>query len=99
MPRSLRRNRAATYYRRRNTTVSLPEHLSTTAPPRAEANQVLEHIRALPDAYSETLIMRFVLGMTGPEIADHTGRTHGSVRVNLHRGMALLREALSSEEV
>jgi RNA polymerase sigma-70 factor (ECF subfamily) len=30
--------------------------------------------------------------MTGPEIAAHTGLTHGSVRVNLHRGMQMLRE-------
>jgi len=39
----------------------------------------------LPDAYRETLILRLVEGMTGPEIAARTGLTHGSVRVNLHR--------------
>jgi RNA polymerase sigma-70 factor (ECF subfamily) len=32
--------------------------------------------------------------MTGPEIAARTGLTHGSVRVNLHRGMQQLREIL-----
>jgi RNA polymerase sigma-70 factor (ECF subfamily) len=32
--------------------------------------------------------------MTGPEIAERTGLTHGSVRVNLFRGMRLLREKL-----
>ena len=32
--------------------------------------------------------------VTGPEIADRTGLTHGSVRVNLHRGMELLRASL-----
>ena len=30
----------------------------------------------------------------GPEIAARTGLTHGSVRVNLYRGMQLLREKL-----
>jgi len=35
-----------------------------------------------------------VLGLTGPEIAARTGLTPGSVRVNLHRGMKLLRERL-----
>jgi DNA-directed RNA polymerase specialized sigma24 family protein len=30
--------------------------------------------------------------MSGPEIAARTGLTHGSVRVNLHRGMQQLRE-------
>jgi RNA polymerase sigma-70 factor (ECF subfamily) len=32
--------------------------------------------------------------MSGPEIAERTGLSPGSVRVNLHRGMAKLREAL-----
>jgi RNA polymerase sigma-70 factor, ECF subfamily len=61
---------------------------------RAAGLAALEAIRSLPDAYREPLILRFVEGMTGPEIAQHTGLTHGSVRVNLHRGMQLLREKL-----
>jgi DNA-directed RNA polymerase specialized sigma24 family protein len=32
--------------------------------------------------------------MTGPEIASRVGLTDASVRVNLHRGMKLLRERL-----
>jgi RNA polymerase sigma-70 factor (ECF subfamily) len=32
--------------------------------------------------------------MTGPEIAARTGLTPASVRVNLHRGMKLLREKM-----
>jgi len=32
--------------------------------------------------------------MTGPEIAEKTGLKHGSVRVNLYRGMQMLREKL-----
>jgi RNA polymerase sigma-70 factor (ECF subfamily) len=39
-------------------------------------------------------MLRLVEGMTGPEIALRTGLTEGSVRVNLHRGMKLLRERL-----
>ena len=61
---------------------------------QSEAHQVLEAIRTLPDTYRETLILRLVEGMTGPEIAARTGLTHGSVRVNLHRGMQQLRELL-----
>ena len=56
---------------------------------------ILDVIRSLPDAYRETLILRLVEGMTGPEIAAHTGLTHGSVRVNLHRGMQQLRAKLA----
>jgi RNA polymerase sigma-70 factor (ECF subfamily) len=54
----------------------------------------LGEIQRLPEAYRETLILRLVEGMTGPEIAERTGLTHDSVRVNLHRGMKLLRERL-----
>src|SRR5262245_54891666 len=55
---------------------------------------LLEAVRCLPAAYRETLILRFVEGMTGPEIAEKTGLKHGSVRVNMYRGMQMLREML-----
>jgi RNA polymerase sigma-70 factor, ECF subfamily len=61
----------------------------------AEAAQALAVIRSLPEAYRETLILRLVEGMSGPEIAERTGLTAGSVRVNLHRGMQMLRQALN----
>jgi RNA polymerase sigma-70 factor (ECF subfamily) len=60
----------------------------------AEAHEALVAIRSLPAAYCETLLMRLVEGLNGPEIAERTGLTPGSVRVNLHRGMQLLRERL-----
>jgi RNA polymerase sigma-70 factor, ECF subfamily len=60
-----------------------------------EAHAALDVILSLPESYRETLILRLVEGMTGPEIAARTGLTHGSVRVNLHRGMQQLREILS----
>ncbi len=62
--------------------------------PGAEAREALDAIRALPEAYREPLLMRLVEGMSGAEIAERTGLTPGSVRVNLHRGMQLLRERL-----
>ncbi len=66
--------------------------------PTAEAREALDAIRALPEAYRETLIMRLVEGLTGPEIAEQTGLSPGSVRVNLHRGMMILRERLGAGE-
>jgi RNA polymerase sigma-70 factor (ECF subfamily) len=60
----------------------------------AELAQAIAALRALPDAYRETMILRLVEGLTGPEIAEQTGLSAGSVRVNLHRGMKLLRERL-----
>jgi len=62
---------------------------------RLDAERALAAIRGLPEAYRETLLLRLVEGLTGPEIAERTGLTTGSVRVNLHRGMALLRTALT----
>ena len=60
----------------------------------AQAGQALHAIRTLPEAYRETLILRLVEGLSGPEIASLTGLTPQSVRVNLHRGMQRLRDAL-----
>ena len=58
---------------------------------------ILEAVMSLSETYRETLILRLVEGMTGPEIAARTGMTHGSVRVNLHRGMEQLRVKLSPD--
>jgi RNA polymerase sigma-70 factor (ECF subfamily) len=62
------------------------------------AAAILDVVRSLPAAYRETLILRLVEGMTGPEIAGRTGMTPGSVRVNLHRGRQRLRAKLSSSQ-
>ncbi len=96
---SITRNRAMDYHRRspgeeRHDTARLSEDPAVEDPPRAEALAVLAVIRRLPEAYRETLAMRLVEGLTGPEIAARTGLTPASVRVNLHRGMKQLREML-----
>lgn len=91
------RHRAIDRQRRRRDVVSLvvePAVAGPSAADRAEARAALEAIRGLPEAYRETLAMRLCEGMTGPEIALRTGQTPGSVRVNLCRGMKLLRAKL-----
>jgi RNA polymerase sigma-70 factor (ECF subfamily) len=90
------RHRAIDFHRRTADFVELPDNLESpgTASGEADANAALAAIRSLPDAYRETLILRLVEGLSGPEIAARTGLTPGSVRVNLHRGMKLLRETL-----
>jgi len=88
------RNRAMDYYRRSHKSEELGEDLPGAPHPEGEAMTVLLAIRSLPSAYRETLVLRLVEGMTGPEIAGRTGLTPASVRVNLHRGMKLLREKL-----
>jgi RNA polymerase sigma-70 factor (ECF subfamily) len=92
------RNRASDFHRQAVEAVELPENLSApeVSSARAEALAVLDVIRTLPVAYRETLVLRLVEGLTGPEIAERTGLTAASVRVNLHRGMALLRGKLEA---
>jgi RNA polymerase sigma-70 factor, ECF subfamily len=71
---------------------------STNPAVSLEAKEILRHLQALPEAYRETLVLRLVEGMSGPEIAEQVGMTADSVRVNLHRGMKLLRERLRGEQ-
>ena len=89
------RNRANDFYRRFREAVELRDDFARDNSAEAEALAALAAIRTLPEAYRETLILRLVEGMTGTEIAARTGLTPGSVRVNLHRGMQLLRSQLS----
>jgi len=97
------RNRANDYYRKSGPEAALTEPVSeeqTEGRPHnpaeaQEAAMILAVVRTLPDAYSEPLILRLVEGLTGPEIAARTGLKHGSVRVNLCRGMQMLREKLN----
>jgi len=88
------RNRAMDFHRRARETDELSEEFAQTNAPGTKAAEVLESLRSLPEAYRETLVLRLVEGMTGPEIAARTGLQPDSVRVNLHRGMKLLREKL-----
>jgi RNA polymerase sigma-70 factor (ECF subfamily) len=64
----------------------------------AEPLAILATIQRLPETYREPLILRLVEGMTGPEIAARTGLTPDSVRVNLCRGMKILRGYLKGHE-
>ena len=102
---TITRNRANDYYRRSN---SAERQMEPGAEEQAEsrtndhvveqeAAMTLAVLRMLPETYREPLMLRLVEGMTGPEIGARMGLTHGSVRVNLHRGMQMLREKLAEK--
>ena len=95
------RNKAADHFRRRPPdSLPLAEGIQA-AGDHEQARLVLDAIRSLPRAFNETLALRLVEGMSGLEIAGRTGLTPASVRVNLHRGMKLLRarlEGMASRE-
>ena len=97
---AIARNLAVSRLRRRGAR-PVEEPLRDLPAPSAHGSglreRVLDLIRSLPEAYRETLMMRLVEGLTGPEIAGATGLSAASVRVNLHRGMELLRPLLRKE--
>jgi RNA polymerase sigma-70 factor (ECF subfamily) len=60
-----------------------------------EVSRVLEAIQRLRDHKTrEVVYMRFVQGMTGPEISSRTNMTPLAVRQRLHRGIKELRTQL-----
>jgi RNA polymerase sigma-70 factor (ECF subfamily) len=91
------------YHRRSVPEEPLPENASdqeiqsatSSGTQDCQSTAILEAVMSLSETYRETLILRLVEGMTGPEIAARTGMTQGSVRVNLHRGIEQLRARLS----
>ena len=93
------RNRTVDFHRRRShrKTTPLETEPAVSDPDRAEVEEFLSAIRELPATYAETLVLRLVEGMSGPEIAARVGMKPESVRVNLHRGMTMLRERLRGE--
>ncbi|MBL8761276.1 MAG: sigma-70 family RNA polymerase sigma factor, partial [Phycisphaerae bacterium] len=108
---SIARRRAGTLFRVRSLFRRTLPRLAGSRPDRASdhANapairefaitplQLLDAIRSLPGAYHETLALRLIEQLQGPEIARRLGLTHASVRVNLSRGMKLLREKLAPD--
>lgn len=88
------RNFANDFYRQMKPTEELSETIPQKQNVEIEAKEVLKTIKSLPESYRETLVLRLVEGMSGQEIAEQTGLKPESVRVNLHRGMQLLREKL-----
>jgi RNA polymerase sigma factor (sigma-70 family) len=84
------------------------EVLVTVAPTPATPHEEIErrerHLRLynaldqLADCYRTTLILYEIEGMSGEEVAELTGVNVGTVWVRLHRGRAMLLEALTKEE-
>ena len=97
---SIARNLARDWHKRRRELSAAPELLDhRRGPSRAldEAIDALAAIRELPESYHELLVLRFVEGLSGREIASALDMSPGSVRVKLHRGVSMLRARLGAE--
>lgn len=91
------RNLAHSWHRRLpDSDAGLEELPASTAGPDAvsEAHALLGRLCRQPEKVREVLILRLVEGLNGPEIAEATGLTHGTVRVYLHEGLQRLRAEL-----
>ena len=92
---AIARRTATDYLRNKRAMLHAGPFQAGRVAPEGEAFAILAIIQQLPESYRETLVLRLVEGMTGPEIATRTGLTPDSVRVNLCRGMKMLRSQLT----
>ena len=83
--------------RKQDRSLSQPELLRAEESEGISAPRLLHHIHQLPEAYRVSLVMRLLEGLGSAPIAIATGMTEASVRVNLSRGMKILRENLGRE--
>src|SRR5450755_4544741 len=104
---NLARNRARARASR-PATVSLMDELAhpqialrETPHGRLERREIAEtwaaRLLALPDRYRAPLVLRHVDGLSYDEIAETLDRPAGTVKAQVHRGIALLRTALAGE--
>ena len=67
---------------------------------QAERHAEQEHLAAvvasLPERYRAAVVLRHVQGLSYPEIAAALGQPAGTVKSNVHRGVAYLRAALDA---
>jgi RNA polymerase sigma-70 factor, ECF subfamily len=79
-----------------------PEAPTATTPPEvaerhAERDRWAARLAALPAAYRTAIVLRHVDGMSYPEAAAALGRPEGTVKAQVHRGIAQLRTMLEAE--
>jgi RNA polymerase sigma-70 factor, ECF subfamily len=63
----------------------------------AERDRWAARLLALPVAYRTAVVLRHVDGLSYPEVAAALGRPEGTVKAQVHRGIALLRTMLEAE--
>jgi RNA polymerase sigma-70 factor, ECF subfamily len=64
----------------------------------ASARAWADLLLALPPAYRSAVVLRHVDGLSYPELAIALDRPEGTVKAQVHRGLALLRTALETAQ-
>jgi RNA polymerase sigma-70 factor (ECF subfamily) len=82
--------------------IAEPEAPRATAPTEvaerhAERERWAARLLSLPVAYRTAVVLRHVDGLSYPEVAAALGRPEGTVKAQVHRGIALLRTMLEAE--
>lgn len=62
-----------------------------------DAKRFMGELAALPDAYREMVVMRYIDELSPQEIASITGESENNVSVRIHRGLAWLKKNTSFE--
>jgi RNA polymerase sigma-70 factor (sigma-E family) len=70
----------------------------TTGPPSEDRVAVVAALRELPDPVREAVTMHYIGDLSIDQIAHETNTPAGTVKARLHRGRALLAQALRHEE-
>jgi RNA polymerase sigma-70 factor (ECF subfamily) len=65
---------------------------------RETAEAWVARIGALPERYRAAVVLRHVDGLSYLEMSEALGRPEGTVKAQVHRGLALLRDALEAAE-
>jgi RNA polymerase sigma-70 factor (ECF subfamily) len=65
---------------------------------REERNLWASLLAGLPERYRHAVALRHVDGLSYPELAQALGRPRGTVKSDVHRGVALLRAAYDAEQ-
>lgn len=64
---------------------------------RAERERWSARLAELPPVYRAAIVLRHVDGLSYPEAAEALGRPEGTVKAQVHRGIALLRTMLETD--
>jgi RNA polymerase sigma-70 factor, ECF subfamily len=65
---------------------------------KMEWEQVLEKIKALPNKYSEVLLLRYVDGLSNDEISELLCVEKGAIRTRISRALKIIKETSEDNE-